>query len=270
MASERPYFVTYNHHLEEPGDLELSFNPVMSWSGSTPGYIASWMEVEWGMKGWWTTEFYLEGQKTFNDSTIFTGYRWENRFRPLMREHWINPVLYVEFESVNGADKTLMEVVGHDSKYDKAAGNDELRSEREQEIETRLILSSDIRGWNISENFIAVKNLSNDPWEFGYAVGASRPIALAASPRSCRLCPENFQAGIELYGGLGDRYNPGIPGTSHYLGPTFAWEVSNKVTLRMSPSWGLTRDSYPFLLRLGISYEISGFGSRLKSALRQR
>jgi len=51
-------------------------------------------------------ELYLDGQSTSKESTVFTGYRWENRFRPLLREHWINPVLYVEFENINGADKT--------------------------------------------------------------------------------------------------------------------------------------------------------------------
>ena len=40
-----------------------------------------------------------------HDSTIFTGYRWENRFRPLLREHWINPVLYIEFENIKALTK---------------------------------------------------------------------------------------------------------------------------------------------------------------------
>ena len=44
------------------------------------------------------TEFYLEGQSTRGDSTIFTGWRLENRFRSLAREHPINPVLYLEYE----------------------------------------------------------------------------------------------------------------------------------------------------------------------------
>jgi len=57
------------------------------------------------LKGWWTTEFYLDGLSTA-ENTLFTGYRWENRFRVLPREHWINPVLYVEFANINGADKT--------------------------------------------------------------------------------------------------------------------------------------------------------------------
>jgi len=46
---------------------------------------------------------------TQNDSTVFTGFRWENRFRPLMRSYVINPVLYVEFEDLNGADRSFRE-----------------------------------------------------------------------------------------------------------------------------------------------------------------
>ena len=73
------------------------------------------LEMEYGAKAWWTTEVYLSGQTTQNDSTIFTGFRWENRFRPLLREHFINPVLYVEYENVNEADRSLLEITGHDS-----------------------------------------------------------------------------------------------------------------------------------------------------------
>ncbi len=62
------------------------------------------------------------------------GYRWENRFRIVPGEHWINPVLYVEFEDINAADKTLLEVVGHDGKADLSVPNDEARRERQREI----------------------------------------------------------------------------------------------------------------------------------------
>jgi len=58
-------------------------------------FVSGTLELEYGAKAWWTTEVYLAGQHTSNDSTIFTGFRWENRFRPLLREHFINPVLYV-------------------------------------------------------------------------------------------------------------------------------------------------------------------------------
>jgi len=49
-------------------------------------FIAPWTESEYGVIAWWNTEFYVASQSTFGDSTVFTGTRWENRFRPLMRE----------------------------------------------------------------------------------------------------------------------------------------------------------------------------------------
>jgi hypothetical protein len=263
-AQERPYFITYDHQMEEPDSLEISFNPVFGAQGRGNDFLASWVEFEYGVKGWWTSEFYLDGQSTFHDSTIFTGWRWENRFRPLMHEHWINPVLYAEFEDINGADKTLLEVVGFDEKADHAVRNSVARRDHKHEIETKLILSSNFKGWNISENFIAEKNLNNQPWEFGYAAGVSRPLALAASPNPCHFCRENFVTGVEIYGGLGTAHQFTLSGTSHYFAPVLAWQVSDDATLRISPSWGLTDTSHSFLLRVGISYELAGIGRRVR------
>src|SRR5439155_14750386 len=203
-AGDEPYFVTYDDQLEEQGNLEISLNPMLGLPGKGKGpvFMGSWVEFEYGAKGWWTTEFYLDGQSTRGDSTIFTGFRWENRFRPLAGHHWINPVLYVEFEDINGADKTFLEVVNHDSVDDLAVPNREARAEKQREVEAKLILSSNYKGWNVSENFIGEKSLTNVPWEFGYAAGVSRPLALAASATPCAFCRENFRAGAELYGGL--------------------------------------------------------------------
>lgn len=253
LFAQETYFVTYSHQLEEPGNLELETKTL---GGSPKGgnaFVATATELEYGVKGWWTTELYLDGQGTVGESTIFTGWRWENRFRPLLREHWINPVLYVEFEDINAADKTLLEVEGHDGIDDFRGRND--RSERVREAETKLILSSNFKGWNVSENLIFTKNLSNEPWEFGYALGVSRPLALAASARECTFCRENFALGAEMYGGLGDRYTPGLHDTSHYVAPVVAWAMPNGPTLKFSPGFGLNDNSQGFLLRLGVSYE---------------
>lgn len=259
--AEKPYFVTYNHHLEEPGNLEVSFNPVFGVPKAGSGFLGSWTEFEYGAKGWWTTEFYLDGQRTWRESTVFTGFRWENRFRVLMGEHRVNPVLYLEYENLNGADKTLKEVVGFDSGLDNAEPNSETRHEIKREIEAKLILSSEIKGWNISENFIAEKNLiAADPWEFGYALGVNRPLALAASPRDCNFCRENFRAGVELYGGLGERHRFTLGGTSHYLAPVISWTLGNGTTLRLSPAFGLTPQSHRALIRVGVSHEFPHFG----------
>jgi len=257
--ADKPYFVTYDDEMEEPGNLEISFNPLIALPHTAPDFLGGWTEFEYGAKGWWTTEFYLDGQSTWGQSTIFTGYRWENRFRPLANEHWITPVLYVEFEDINGADKALAEVVNHDSVDDLAVPNREAQTEKQREIETKLILSSNYRGWNISENFIGEKNLANEPWEFGYAVGMSRPLALAASSEMCGLCRENFKAGAEIYGGLGTWDQFGFPGTAHYLGPILSWELPNGTSFRISPTFGLNGYSARFFIRFGVSYEVPRF-----------
>ena len=266
-AQEKPYFVTYDHHLEEPGSLEISVSPVWGLPKTATNFLGSSLEIGYGVKGWWTTEFYLDGQSTRSDSTVFTGWKWENRFRPLLHEHWINPVMYVEFASLNGADKTLKEVVGFDSEKDFSGPNGDLRREHKHEIETKLILSSDFRGWNVSENFIAEKNLSNVPWEFGYALGVSRPLQLAASAKECTFCRENFRLGVELYGGLGNAHNFTLQDTSRYIAPLLSWELPNGTTIRFSPGFGLTRESHRVLLRFGVSYEIGAFGRRARRLL---
>lgn len=260
-AQENPYFVAYDHFLEEPGNLEIEYFSTFGTQRGSNDFHAYWMEFEYGATAWWTTEFYLDGQTTFGDSTLFTGLRWENRFRVLKREHFINPVLYVEYERKSGADKILKEGEGHDVESDFLTPNAEARREHINEIELKLILSSNFKGWNFTENTLAAKDLSNSPWEFGYAIGASRPLALKASPKRCSFCRQNFIAGAELYGGLGDRHSFGLHDTSHYFAPVVAWNLPSDWTLRLSAGFGLNDNSHRFLLRWGVSREIAGFGS---------
>lgn len=262
LRAQEPYFITYSHQMEEPGNLEIALKSV---AGSPTGGNAFWgnaLEFEYGVKGWWSSEFYLDGQSTASESTVFTGFRWENRFRPLLAEHWINSVLYAEFENINSADKALLEVVGHDTRDDFLARNE--RHEKKREAELKLILSSNFKGWNVSENLIAEKNLRGEPWEFGYALGTSRALSFLASARPCLLCRENFSAGAEIYGGLGDRYSLGLNDTSHYLAPVLEWRVPAGATFRVSPGFGLNDSSHGFLFRFGVAYEINQIASRLK------
>src|SRR5262249_31487472 len=137
-AQASPYFVTYDHHLEEPGALEVALSPVYADQRGAGDFLAGWMELEYGAKGWWTTAVYATAQSTRHGSTVFTGWRFENRLRPLMREHRVNPVVYVELERINGADKIMRGVVGHDGEADHAEPNDVARAEVKNEIETKL------------------------------------------------------------------------------------------------------------------------------------
>src|SRR5205823_10179083 len=137
----------------------------------------------------------------------------------------------------NGADRVIKEVVGFDSWRDLAEPLREGRKERDREAEAKLILSADRSGWNLAGNLIAEKNLAGPPWEFGYAIAASRPLALAATPASCWMCRENITLGVELYGGLGDQRRITLAGTSRYIAPALAWSLPGGMIIRVSPAW---------------------------------
>ncbi len=264
-AQESPYIVTYNHYLEEPGSLDVEYFSTFGTQRDGNDFHAFWTEFEYGATAWWTTELYLDGQTTFNESTVFTGFRLENRFRLLQREHLINPVLYVEYEQITGADKILKEIEGHDGESDLADSNAALRKEHKHELEFKLLLSSNFKGWNVAVNPIVTKNLlPSEPWEFAYAIGTSRPLMLKASPNRCNFCLENFVAGVEMYGGLGDVQSAGLHDTSHYLAPTVAWNLPSDWTLHLSSGFGLNENSHRLLLRWGISHEFSGFGEAVR------
>jgi len=260
-AQESPYVVTYDHYLEEPGSLEVEYFSTFGTQRGGNAFHAFWAEFEYGATAWWTTELYLDGQTTFHDSTIFTGFRLENRFRLLQREHLVNPVLYIEYEQISGADKILKEIEGHDGERDFADSNAVSRNEHKHELELKLLLSSTFRGWNVAVNPIVTKNLlPSEPWEFAYAVGASRPLALKASTKRCTFCPQNFVAGVEMYGGLGNAQSAGLHDTSHYVAPAVAWNLPSDWTFRLSSGFGLNDNSHRLLLRWGVSREFSGFG----------
>jgi len=262
-AQESPFFVTYTHHMDEPGnlDFEISGTTGVPRSGQQL-YVAPYMELEYGVTARWTSELYLEGQSSPGDSTVLTGWRFENRYRPLAREHWINPVLYLEYESLNEASRVQKEIEGGGP--DLTSRNALLTPEHGHELETKLILSSDYHDWNISENFVAAKNFSqSEGVEFGYSFGIARPFATLASGAECRLCRENFIAGVEMYGGLGSTLGFGIHDTAHYVAPVISWTVSDNSTLRFSTGFGLTDQSNRVLIRFGYAYEFQGVGAQI-------
>jgi hypothetical protein len=257
-----PYFVTYSAYMEEVGDLDIGTFPVFGRAKGINSFVGDWNEFEYGATKWWTPEFYLDWQHTKHEGSVFTGFRFENRFRPWLEPHKVNPVFYVEYEHLNAADKTLKEIVGFDSKEDLAVPNDVARHEREHEIETKLILSSDIGLWNLSENFIGVKNIHGDPWEFGYALGVSRGLR-APTGKRCTFCAERFVAGVEVYGGLGTWNKFTFRGTSQYIAPLILWSLPSETNIQISPGWGLTDQSVGTLFRIGVSQEIEGVGRQI-------
>jgi len=237
--------------MEELHELEINTKSVTGAPDSSR-FGAMALEFEYGAARWWTSELYLNGQVTANQGALFTGFRWENRFKVLKGTHWINPVLYFEYEDLNGADKSLLEVVGNDTKQDLLIPNDIARQEKKRELENKLILASYFKGFTVAENFIYEKKFAPGPWEFGYAVGISRNL-----PHKTGLI-----LGVEMYGGLGTTDSFGLNDTSHYLAPVVTWH-SGGTAIRVSPGFGLNSNSVGFLFRAGVSYEVEGFGKAL-------
>src|SRR5262249_24111134 len=195
LAQERPYFVTYDDQVEPQGEFEVE---LLTTTGKVRDentrYIAPWTELEYGVTKWWTAELYLEGASFLGDGSAFTGWRWENRFGPFKGNHAINPVFYIEYESTNEASRIQKEVVGRGPLAFEPIRN--LAEDHANELEGRLILSSWIGRWNVSENFIVEKNFSeSEGVEFGYAVGVSRPGA-GSGTAGVPFCPGARVAGV--------------------------------------------------------------------------
>lgn len=255
ISQEVPYFITYSHHMEEPGSVEVEVKTAEGRPAGGNRFFGNSVELEYGTTAWWTSELYVDFTGTNGDSTVPGGFRLENRVRPLLSDHWINPVLYFEYEDINAANKSVLEVVGHDIADDFTGPMALARQERKHEVELKLILSSDIKGWNLAENLIFEKNLDNSPWEFGYALATSRPLRLQALARPCIFCSEKFTVGAEMYGGLGTRYNPGLHDTSHYAGPIIGWQLPHDTRLSLEEGFGLSSASLDHITRFGVAYE---------------
>jgi hypothetical protein len=262
-AQESPYFVTYDHHMEERSNLEISTSSTIALPKSNlPKTWGQLFELEYGVTDRWTTSLYLESASQRHDATVFTGFRIENRFRALKSEHKINPVLYFEYENINEANRSFKEVVGHAEPTNEPLSS--LRAGTAREIEGKLILSSDVKSWNISENFILEKNLTEDEGvEFGYAFGVYRPLGKIKAGRKCVFCRQNFLGGVEMYGGLGSTQRFGFTDTAHYLGPGLLWSLGNS-KVKFEPAFGLNGNSSNALLRFAYTYEINGFGDKVK------
>ncbi len=267
-AQESPYFVTYDHHLEEPGNIAVETSTTMGiprapeanepWERPQSFYAAPYLELEYGLSQKVTSALYIEGQGTVGDSTLFTGWRAETRYRPMKKEHLINPVLYLEYESLNDASRIAKDIVGEGPDLDN--GNAQLRASKVHELETKLILSSDVRSWNIAGNFVVDKNLlRGEGFEFGYAIGVAKSLAPVTSS-DCTWCRQRFVAGLEMYGGLGSTLTGfGTSDTAQYVAPTVSWSLREKGTFRFSTAIGIGHETSRALFRVGYSFDIPRF-----------
>jgi len=261
-------FVLYNQHTEEQGETEVKlFSDFSDGGDGEEAYSAQLLEIEHGVTDYWTTALYFEGMKIDGEDYEFGGFRFENRVRLFDYGHFLNPVLYFEYEYLKPEYRYIRGVTGRtDEDEDEEEEEDEEKAEHE--IESRLILGHDFsKRLNVAFNWINETNLESGKWEFGYATGLNLTLYEAEDGEaghegggfhSTRWDVEELIFGIELYGGLGDSVlgltlDPGK--TQQYLGVNLRAELENHIQLGIGGAFGLTGDSENAILRLVAGYE---------------
>ena len=71
-AGEGPFFITYTHQMEEPRNLEIALRSVTGKPAGGSRFLSTVTEFEYGVKGWWTSELYLDWQATRGQGALFT------------------------------------------------------------------------------------------------------------------------------------------------------------------------------------------------------
>ena len=57
-AGEGPFFITYTHQMEEPGNLEFGTKNVIGKPNGGNRFFGTTAEFEYGVRGWWTSELF--------------------------------------------------------------------------------------------------------------------------------------------------------------------------------------------------------------------
>jgi len=71
-AADAPYFVTYSHRMEEPGNLEIAFEGTTASPAGGNAFLNSLLEIEYGVTAW----------RTRASPTQFPGSRGNARSKP--------------------------------------------------------------------------------------------------------------------------------------------------------------------------------------------
>jgi len=266
------FFATYTSDVER-GEVELvlmtDFTRPSTYRREDDGfgnYLSHTLELEYGVTEQFATEFMIEWfEDVGTGDEAFTGFRWEARYRLFKRRVPLNPMVYVEYANLDPRTRNKLEIVGWVRPPYTETMED---SEREQELETRLVLSHELGPVEVAFNWINESELESGKTAFGYSLGVlwtMRGGSHAANPTSGATgCGEPSRCdpagkvvlGLEAYGGLGDTTSFGLHPArqEHYLGPAFMYRRSDAWMFQAQFAIGLSAASDQ-LLRLGCGYE---------------
>jgi len=284
-SSQDGYFTTYGHEIYK-GELELSFmfdhtSPsAFKRAQGQRNYLSQMPELEYHPTKQLALEFMPEMFQEFGTGiSKFTGVRLEARYRLFKNEVPLNPTIYFEYEDLDPETRFKMEVSGWIIPPYQESGNTE--SEREKILENRLILSQDIKNWNIAVNWINEIDTRTGFTAFGYAMGVQYKIFADDENEGGYICPmhpeeKSDKSGkcskcgmslisksdekkfltpaslsFEFIGALGDARNMGIIPyrQEHYFQPSIMLHMAKGNMLGVGFALGLT-DASDDLMRL--------------------
>jgi hypothetical protein len=252
-AGNEANFVLYSQHTEPAGEIEINvYNDFSSGVGSLARYSAQQIEIEYAFTDKLVSALYVDAQKSPDENYQFGGWRFETRYRIFeYGAAFLNPVLYIEYETETPAHRYINEVVGR---------TDTPEAPRtEHNIETKLILGHDIgKGFDVAFNWINEANVDTGHWEFGYAAGLNYSLYRVERNKADPWSIRSVKLGAEVYGGLGDNWRgltlePGV--TQQYAGLNLKTAFSNDVNFTIGAAAGLTSPSEHGLIRLQLGYE---------------
>jgi len=271
-AASDGFFSTYTSNVER-GECELMLKTDYTRPSTSRrekdgfgDYLSHTLELEYGVTDRFATEFMIEWFEDLDTGDeAFTGFRWEARYRLFKERVPLNPMVYVEYVDLDPRTRNKLEIAGWVLPPYTETPED---SERERELETRLVLSQELGPLQIAFNWINETELESGKTEFGYSLGVmwmvhggSNAANAVSRPEGCDDPPGCDPAGqvvlgLEAYGGLGDTTSFGLRPArqEHYLGPTFMYRRSDSWMFQAQLAVGLSAASDQ-LVRLGFGYE---------------
>lgn len=173
------YFTTYGHEIEK-GELEIAFmldhtSPCAFKRGQGQrNYLSQMLEIEYHPTNQLALEFMPEAFQEFETGiSKFTGFRFEARYRLFKKEVPLNPTIYFEYEDLDPETRFKMEISGWIIPPYQESSQE---SAREKILENRLILSQNIKNWNVAFNWINEIDTHTGFTAFGYAMGINYKI----------------------------------------------------------------------------------------------
>ena len=260
-------FVTYDHHTEEKGTTEIKvYNDLGRTGDSGTLYNAQLYELEHAFSDRMVVALYLETQKERGEAAEFDSFRIEGRYRLFDYGTPFNPVVYVEYVHKREGALYLREVVGRASEESVEGGKHDEENERENEIETKLILGHDLGGrLRLGFNWISEVNLKSGDWAFGYAGGltytlfeADEKDGKAGGGAHRGWDVKEVALGAELFGGLGDSVDGltlSSSETAQYAGVSLKTEFQNGAQVMLGGSFGLTDPAQDAIFRAMLGWE---------------